>query len=239
MVVGRFEDGTPVATDTKANGERENDFAYSIDDPNGNKCPFSAHIRLVNGRGSSVKEKAHRIARRGITYGVPAPWGEDLDALPEKGVGLLFQCCQADLANQFEFLQKASGVNDPVTGQSPDGLAPEMQFPSPWGSHGRKRCAFNGFVTMMGGEYFLLRPASISWSGLHRKAIDAGRLPPACCAGVHATGSAGRCWGRCGWHGARGRSSRRALPRPETARRRRRSADRWRSRSPAVPRPAG
>jgi deferrochelatase/peroxidase EfeB len=128
MVVGRFEDGTPVATDTKANGKRENDFAYSIDDPNGNKCPFSAHIRLVNARRSSVEEKAHRIARRGITYGDPAPWGEDLDALPEKGVGLLFQCCQADLANQFEFLQKASGVNDPVTGQSLNGLAPEMSF---------------------------------------------------------------------------------------------------------------
>jgi Dyp-type peroxidase family len=154
MVVGRFEDGTPVATDTKANGKRENDFAYSIDDPNGNKCPFSAHIRLVNARRSSVEEKAHRIARRGITYGDPAPWGEDLDALPEKGVGLLFQCCQADLANQFEFLQKASGVNDPVSGQSPNGRAPEMQFPRPWGSHGRKSCAFHGFVTMMGGEYF-------------------------------------------------------------------------------------
>jgi len=154
MMVGRFEDGTPVAKYPGANGIANNDFAFLVDDPNGNKCPVSAHIRLVNSRGSSVEEKAHRIARRGITYGKPAPWDEHPDALPETGVGLLFQCCQADLANQFEFLQNICGGNDPVSGQSSDTSAHEMCFPSPWGTHARKLWTFHGLVKMKGGEYF-------------------------------------------------------------------------------------
>ena len=82
------------------------------------------------------------------------------------------------MANQFEFLQKASGVNDPVTGQSPDGRAPEMQFPSPWGSHGRKRCTFHGFVTMMGGEYFFA-PSKYFLERLKQKSIGIRVAPGA------------------------------------------------------------
>jgi Dyp-type peroxidase family len=165
MVVGRFEDGTPVAflhqQDRHAK-KPQNDFRYARD-PGGNKCPFASHIRKANPR--TDEGKTHRIARRGITYGDPTPPGDDLAALPETGVGLLFQCCQADLADQFEFLQRAANDHaplrpgtgkDPLIGQSARGQFPDLEFPNPRGSPDRAPFSFHSFVTMKGGEYFFV-----------------------------------------------------------------------------------
>jgi Dyp-type peroxidase family len=173
MVIGRFEDGTPVVLRQQAAAKPKpiNDFAYPAADPAGNKCPFLGHIRKTNPRGDSIpsgatldQEKARRIARRGITYGDPTPPGDDLDALPEAGVGLLFQCCQADISKQFEFLQHTGADNDNfarpstgkdgVIGQSAAGSFPDLHFPNPWGSAGRTPFSFHSFVLMKGGEYF-------------------------------------------------------------------------------------
>src|SRR5262249_19645811 len=54
MVVGRFENGTPIALhedaeDSKEGFTPENDFNYE-DDPEGSSCPLSAHIRITNPR---------------------------------------------------------------------------------------------------------------------------------------------------------------------------------------------
>jgi Dyp-type peroxidase family len=172
MIIGRFPDGTPVALQHQASRSTipANDFRYSEVDPDGNRCPFSAHIRKVNPRGESLslgadseQERRHRIARRGITYGHPPTNGDDLDSLPETGVGLLFQCCQSDLKEQFEFIQGAwanqdnaprpSGGKDPVIGQSANGAFHQLQFPASWGSAERKRFSLHSVVTMKGGEY--------------------------------------------------------------------------------------
>jgi Dyp-type peroxidase family len=168
MVMGRFQDGTPLALydPPKKMVGPKNDFRYSQIDPEGNLCPFFSHIRKTNPRGESGgrDEASHRIARRGITYGKAAPPGASTDRLPETGVGLLFQCCQADLTNQFEFLQrqwansdshpKPRGGRDPVIGQSRNGSFLRLQFPDPLGEPGRKPSDFHGYVTMKGGEYF-------------------------------------------------------------------------------------
>jgi Dyp-type peroxidase family len=175
IVIGRFEDGTPVALNDEALDELKpsNNFAYPKADAPGNRCPFAGHIRKANPRGdpgpmgeTQDQQRAHRIARRGITYGDPTPPGEDLDALPETGVGLLFQCCQADLAKQFEFVQQSFADNegfsqpgtgrDPVIGQSATASFPDLKFPNPWGSPGRTPFSFHSFVTMKGGEYFFV-----------------------------------------------------------------------------------
>lgn len=187
MVVGRFENGTPVALHNQAITSAsmgagagaslptskpivENDFAYPLDDAKGNKCPFIGHIRKTNPRGGTgassgalEREKSHRIARRGITYGKAEGPGEDFSKMPTQGVGLLFQCCNRDLSQQFEFLQSAWANNadflpsgngvDPVMGQS-QGAFPPQHWPAPYGSDNRRDFGFNGFVTMKGGEYF-------------------------------------------------------------------------------------
>lgn len=175
MVIGRFEDGTPVALKGKALDELKptNNFAYPVNDAPGDKCPFAGHIRKNNPRGdpnpmgeSKDQQRSHRIVRRGITYGDPTPPGDDRDALPEKGVGLLFQCCQANLGDQFEYLQqsfadnegfsKTSTGRDPVIGQSAANSFPDLKFPNPWGKPGRTLFSFHSFVTMKGGEYFFV-----------------------------------------------------------------------------------
>lgn len=187
LVVGRFENGTPVVLHNAAVASAsmgagagggtssaplppvENDFAYPVDDAPGNKCPFIGHIRKTNPRGDTAafanldEEKAHRIARRGITFGEPKGPGEDISKLPTHGVGLLFQCCNRDLSQQFEFLQQtwADNVNflplgngiDPVMGQS-TGAFPNQHWPASYGSSARVEFGFNNFVTMKGGEYF-------------------------------------------------------------------------------------
>jgi Dyp-type peroxidase family len=173
MVIGRFEDGTPVALSGVALGANTpaNDFVYRDPetDPQGYRCPFSAHIRKTNPRGDPNgqtldEQKSHRIARRGIPYGDPTLPGSHLEALPETGVGLLFQCYQANLAHQFEFLQRAWANNadmarpgtgiDPVIGQSSNGSIHDLRFPTRWGKPGGTLFSFHSVVTLKGGEYF-------------------------------------------------------------------------------------
>lgn len=130
MVVGRFEDGTPVTMSDEARGIKapRNDFNYSGDEL-GARCPFHAHIRKTNPRGSGgfnqtlKAEQLHIMARRGITY-EDTPRGVHPEALPgaetkedfllriepnlpEGGLGLLFMAYNSKLDDQFVFTQQS------------------------------------------------------------------------------------------------------------------------------------
>ncbi len=112
-----------------------NDFNYH-DDLKGARCPFQAHIRKTNPRGDTARvripgldpaqfavtdtgERGRRITRRGITYGDRVTNAEGQLIRPEltdagtlhppieEEVGLLFQCYQASIPDQFGFMQKA------------------------------------------------------------------------------------------------------------------------------------
>ena len=163
MTIGRFLAGTPVAQHRDPTDRATNDFVYSDCDPAGNRCPFFAHIRKVNPR-NGPEDRARRIARRGITYGNPIWPSADPDTLPETGIGLLFQCCQADLREQFEFLQHCANARDcPTTGAGKDSLIgqsvdgfPDLHFPTSWDSSKRAPFQLHGLVTMKGGEYFFV-----------------------------------------------------------------------------------
>lgn len=162
MVVGRFKDGTPLTLNDNPDSEiNQNNFNYDKDE-DGDKCPRHAHIRKVNPRGTTPftsleNEKLRRIARRGIPYG---EWGA-------ADVGLLFMCYQADIAQQFEFIQRTWADNpnfprnlvfpgtgdDPLIGQDFDASA-EQHWPTKHGGSERKNFSFEGFVKLQGGEYF-------------------------------------------------------------------------------------
>lgn len=141
----------------------DNDFSFAKDDPQGLHCPFGAHIRRANPRGSlapndpkqAVIEKRHRLLRRGRPYG---------DEKSEKG--LLFVALCADLERQFEFLQQSwigspyfQGLNnepDPITSPPPvaDGAPYVFTIPTPTGSVTMKN--LRSFVTVKAGGYFFM-----------------------------------------------------------------------------------
>ena len=161
-VVGRFQDGTPVLDSQipEAKPTTTNNFNYEADSE-ALKCPFHAHIRKTNPRGDSPddldNEKMHRIARRAISYG-----NEEIEEAGQEGSGLLFLCFQANLGNQFMFMQSnwanapdfvERGVGaDPVIG--PGNTTESYNWPASWGRPEKKEADFTKWVTMKGGEYF-------------------------------------------------------------------------------------
>jgi len=183
MAVGRFKDGTPVlATNTPSPGpEVANDFNYTKD-RDGSRCPFHAHIRKVNPRGTTPltkleSERRRRVVRRGIPYGKPMPGvvdtaGADIDADadPSARRGLLFLCFQRNIEDQFEFMQRTWADNEHFptgipslgllqkdTGDDPViGQDPDesQRWPKTWGEKGRKAFNFESAVRLEGGEYF-------------------------------------------------------------------------------------
>ena len=131
-LVGRWRSGAPVhkcpshdpINDRAATSD--NDISYS-DDPDGLKTPLFSHLRQCAPRdglvdGELVPEKfmdARRIIRRGAPYGQPFDPARGTAGGPDAARGLVFVSYQADLVEQFEFIQK-SWVN---TGDFPPGRA--------------------------------------------------------------------------------------------------------------------
>ncbi len=131
-LVGRWPSGAPLVLTANRDDEtlggryedRNNDFEFNITDPNGARCPFSAHIRKMYPRDDVSTNPAiplreettqtHRIMRRGFPFGQPSASKVDKPVPPglltatTKGEdrGLMFVCYQTNIQQQFEFLQK-------------------------------------------------------------------------------------------------------------------------------------
>jgi Dyp-type peroxidase family len=167
LVMGRFEDGTPVVLKNAPGrcAAVPNNFTYE-GDPAGGKCPFQAHIRKVNPR----EEGFPRIARRGITYGERDKEPQEnpsIEELPANGVGLLFMCYQRNISQQFELLQYFFASDprnplegdpgiDPVIGQPGANGVGSQNWPANWNDSRdqHKPFEFYGYVMLKGGEYF-------------------------------------------------------------------------------------
>jgi Dyp-type peroxidase family len=161
LLVGRFEDGTPLALQS-AEGMHQpvpNNFDFRGDDT-GARCPLTAHIRRMNGR----LDGAQLMARRGQTYGVRVdnPNDDNVASKPTGGVGLLFMAVMRSIEDQFEALQRAANDIDrfdPVVGQLPDDVRhASIELPATWGDPDqvRRQVDIEPTVTMKGGEYFFL-----------------------------------------------------------------------------------
>lgn len=170
-MVGRWrEDGTslvrhptPPGTAGRITVKEDNDFLFGVEDPDGLRCPFGAHIRRANPRdtfapGSQVQigiTNRHRILRVGRAYD-----GEDNGGKP----GLLFMCLNSDIEGQFEFLQQTwllgrdfhglQHESDPVLGHHQDTVDKTMSVPTPFGT--MRIAQMQDFVTVRGGGYFFL-----------------------------------------------------------------------------------
>jgi Dyp-type peroxidase family len=174
MLVGRFEDGTPVQVDGKEgliHNAVFNNFDYKTPADN-SRCPFHGHIRKTNPRFDPVEENKqvksnHMMARRGIPFGSrmdgDGPNDGHIYNKPEGGVGLLFMSYQASIDDQFEFIQK-NWVNDPDFPNVDHGIDPVIgqgpgtrsgQFATTWNdSTTLQPASFEQFVHLKGGEYF-------------------------------------------------------------------------------------
>jgi Dyp-type peroxidase family len=119
-LVGRWRSGTPVAaapfSDNRSAHDPDDDNAFGFeDDEDGENTPFVAHIRKVYPREGGTKAKIsvsedetkpRRILRRGIPFGLPFQPTGGRGAGVDGDRGLVFQCYQASLADQFTFLQQ-------------------------------------------------------------------------------------------------------------------------------------
>ncbi len=177
MLVGRFEDGTPLTVQQTPGAPLPvaNNFDYGVD-ADGRRCPFQGHIRKANPRGSGgfeapPDERMHIMARRGQTYGQRTD-DPNVELPPEQrptgGVGLLFMAFNVDLSEQFDFVQDLWVNNpdfpDPQGGAQP-GLDPVIgqgarkdgtYFPIWDAAAPRMTAAIPQAVTLKGGEYFFM-----------------------------------------------------------------------------------
>jgi Dyp-type peroxidase family len=173
-MLGRWPDGTPLVEQPGADrGDSprkremtENNFSYGVDDPQGLRCPFGAHMRRANPRDSmqpgdpdeQLITNRHRLLRRGRSY----EYHPAREATAE--AGLLFTCLCADLDRQFEFVQQSwiqspsfhglTNEPDPMLAWSDLGKRQTFTIPTPSGPI-RVR-DIESFVTVRAGGYFFL-----------------------------------------------------------------------------------
>jgi Dyp-type peroxidase family len=124
-LLGRYPDGRPLIAPASGN---PNDFDYA-GDPHGKACPFASHVRRANPRAGSFGRPPARLLRRGMSYG---PRYQDDDGAHDRG--LMFMAYNANIADQFEVIQRwinggnstgvASGSNDPLIGVPPRPAGP-------------------------------------------------------------------------------------------------------------------
>jgi Dyp-type peroxidase family len=163
-VVGRWPSGAPLALapdkddpELGADPARNNAFLYG-DDPRGLKCPVGSHARRMNARDAVItgQVRLHRMIRRGTNYGPSLPPG----VLDDDGAdrGLMFAFVGAQLARQFEFVQRqwindgkfigAPAERDPLIGMQDGGV-----FTIPQRPIRRRLTGLPDFVVNRGGEY--------------------------------------------------------------------------------------
>jgi deferrochelatase/peroxidase EfeB len=103
-LMGRWRDGTPLVLSPAGPDTAlasANDFSYREMDPDGVKCPFAAHIRVVNPRDQPLNPAEFgfvpRVIRRGTPFGPPLEGTTDDGQL--RGLVGVFLC--ASIAAQI------------------------------------------------------------------------------------------------------------------------------------------
>jgi Dyp-type peroxidase family len=196
--MGRWPSGAPLAITPDRDDPRlheANDFLYE-DDADGLACPVGAHIRRANPRAvikpyapreSLSMSEAHRLLRRGRTFGAPLfdaaivrdqMSGENATALSnlqDDGIarGIHFFCVNASIKSQFEFAQQTwcnnprfSGLNDnkdPISGDNARSDSPASYMTIPRREGAYRTAALPRFVTVKAGAYLFMPSITALW----------------------------------------------------------------------------
>jgi len=165
-LMGRWRSGAPLGLaphkDDPALGadpQRNNNFNYKLDDPQGYAVPLGSHMRRMNPRDTAANMNRRRMIRRGATYGTYLPEGTADDG-KERGIAAFVIC--ASLIRQFEFAQNVwvndknfhelGNERDPIIGTH-DGT---LEFKIPKRPIRRTIKGLPAFTTVRGGAYFFL-----------------------------------------------------------------------------------
>jgi hypothetical protein len=181
-MMGRWRDGTPLVLSPDHPDPQlasSNDFGYLAQDPDGYRCPFSAHIRIVNPRDTPldpiVVEGVPRILRRGMAYGPPLQGSTD-DGVDRGLVGVflsadlrkqIYSLTSWIMRNNFSQVYDANRrVQDPLLGNRamPDASA-DFMIPAADGGVTVKNLP--NFVRTK-GTAFLLYPGKVTLTALSR-----------------------------------------------------------------------
>ncbi len=167
-MVGRWQNGSSLARHPDAPGPpaakdpNASRFRYG-EDPDGHACPLGSHVRRAYPRDSLGWEgrltQRHRIIRRGMGFGPPLADDTTVDDGSERG--LMFIAYQAEIERQFEFIQSQwlGDGNALRLGDDRDPLVAGMESRGEMVVQGRPPIFLTGlpgFVTTLGGDYFLL-----------------------------------------------------------------------------------
>jgi Dyp-type peroxidase family len=165
-MLGRWRDGRPLVLDpsgTDSHVRPEDGFSYA-GDPQGQRCPFSAHIRVVNPRDEVIKEShapVPRVLRRGMPYG-PALDGTQDDGVDRGLIGLFLSSDLSGFAKLLDWINRNDFSNvfsdlraqDPLLGNRDLPLAStDFLIPTPSGT--LKATGLTTFVQARGTGYFL------------------------------------------------------------------------------------
>lgn len=163
-MVGRKRDGTPLLP--PIDPRKQESFDYSTD-KRGLCCPLGAHVRRANPRAaldpnpttSVITVRAHRILRRGRSFGAPNFEAKTSEAGAVER-GLTFVCLNANIRRQFEFVQQM-WINNTKFGDGYDERDPLVGFPSTGFTIQQqpvrqKVKGIPAFTLMRGGGYFFL-----------------------------------------------------------------------------------
>lgn len=176
-LMGRYRDGAPLS-DMPREKQSFSSFAFAERDADGLQCPLGSHVRRANPRDSREDDpeislrlsKRHRVMRRGRVYGQETD-NENFDAKDVDGQGVLFMCVNADIAQQFEFVQQSwlnnttfaglDGEVDPIV----SGLeTSEMRYTAPARPVSATVARKRPLTTVKGGGYFFLPgKAALKW----------------------------------------------------------------------------
>ena len=165
-LMGRWRSGAPLVLapakddpELGADPQRNNNFNYKHEDPQGYAVPLGSHARRMNPRDTAANMNRRRMIRRGATYGPYLPDGTPEDG-KERGLAAFIIC--ASLVRQFEFAQNVwindrnfhelGNERDPICGTQ-DGT---LEFKIPKRPIRRKIAGLPSFTTLRGGAYFFL-----------------------------------------------------------------------------------
>jgi Dyp-type peroxidase family len=165
-LMGRWRSGAPLVLAPEkddpalgADPQRNNNFNYKEQDPQGYAVPLGSHIRRMNPRDTAANMNRRRMIRRGATYGPHLPEGSPDDG-KERGIAAFVIC--ASLIRQFEFAQNVwvndknfhelGNERDPIIGAQ-DGT---LEFKIPKRPIRKKITGLPAFTTVRGGAYFFL-----------------------------------------------------------------------------------